>query len=262
MLAPHHSTRLLPPRLRCHHRPGPRAPASPRALASPPRASLSYTVATRIPLTPALSAVYDELLLRAASPPFDAQARQLRAAFELRAGSFPPEHPARSARDAASWEDALLAGGLALLLAPSFDDPSERSLVLVFSRAQQGVFVPVSRGKVSCLQDLWGGGEFLLLPRDDIGRALGEVQGVPFVGRIVAGSDGCAVLPGRVWLPEEALPFFPEIFHAARARSMEVDAVVDALLWMEHRLASMSRIKPQVAFRPEGLDRRAPGSRR
>jgi hypothetical protein len=43
---------------------------------------------------------------------------------------------------------------------------------------------------------------------------------------------------------------------------MEVDAVVDALLWMEHRLASMSRIKPQVAFRPEGLDRRAPGSRR
>jgi hypothetical protein len=77
------------------------------------------------------------------------------------------------------------------------------------------------------------------------------------VGRLVAGADGCAVLPGRVWLPEEALPLLPPIFRAARARGLGVDEVAEALLRMEHALATQSRIKPQVAFRPEGLDRRA-----
>jgi hypothetical protein len=65
------------------------------------------------------------------------------------------------------------------------------------------------------------------------------------------------VLPGRVWLPEEALPLLPPIFRAARARGLGVDEVAEALLRMEHALATRSRIKPQVAFRPEGLDRRA-----
>jgi hypothetical protein len=213
-------------------------------------------------VTPALSAVYDELLLRASSPPFDGDARRHREQFEARSGSLPPDHHARAQRDAASWEDALVAGGLALRIAATFDDPAERSLLHVFSRAHRGVFVPTRVGAAPCLRDLWGGGVFLLLPRDDVGRALGEVEGVPFVGRIVAGADGCAVLPGRVWLPEASLPLLPEIFREARARRLLTDAVAEGLLWMEHLMATLSRIKPQYAFRPEALDRRMPGARK
>lgn len=213
-------------------------------------------------MTPALTAVYDELLTRAAAAPFEALAQRQRADFEQRTGAVPPEHPARSARDAASWEDTLVAGGLARQIAATLDDPAERSLALVFARAQRGVFVPVRHGSAPCLRDLWGGGEFLLLARDDVGRALGEVEGVPMVGRIVAGADGCAVLPGRIWLPAEVLALLPEILRAARARSFDTDALAEALLWMEHLMATLSRIKPQYAFRAEGLDRRIPGTKR
>jgi len=213
-------------------------------------------------VTPALNAVYDELLIRAAADPFQAQAQRHRDGFDRRTGLIPPEHPARSARDAASWEDALVAGDLARQVASTLDDPAERSLAIIFARAQRGLFVPELRGQTPCLVDLWRGGEFLLLPRDDVGRAMTEVQGIPFVGRIVAGSDGCAVLPGRVWLPQDALPLLPDIIRAARARPMDTDAFCEAILWMEHTLATMSRVKPQYAFRAEGLDRRIPGSRK
>lgn len=229
---------------------------APSPLALPCRISLLLLV------IPALTAVYDELLLRASAPPFEPLAQQFRHAFEARTGLVPPEHPSRSDRDAAAWEDALIAGGLALQIAATFEDPSERSLLHVFSRAHRGIFLPILEGKMACLHDLWGGGCFLLLPRDDIGRAFREIQGTPFAGRLVAGADGCAVLPGRVWLPEAALPLLPEIFKAARTRAMETDALVEAVLWMEHLLATMSRIKPQYAFRAEGLDHRIPGARK
>lgn len=205
-------------------------------------------------MTPALNAVYEELLQRAASPPFDEAAHDLRRAFSRRTGALPPEHPGRSARDAASWEEVLVAHDLGRAIASTFDDPAERSLALVFSRAQRGVFQPVLHGRTPCVRELWAGGEFVLIGRDEIGRAMAEVQDSTFLGRIVAGSDGCAVLPGRIWLPEEALPFLPELVAEARARGMDIDTFSEALLRMEHSLTTMSRVKPRYAFRPEALN--------
>lgn len=237
--------------------PGPLIAASPTR----PIAGSAAPLHTCRAVTPALTAVYDELLLRAAEEPFAERARAHRTAFERRTGVIPPDHDARAARDAASWEDALVAGGLALDVAATLDDPSERALAAMFARAQRGLFLPSRLGSHAFLRDLWGGGEFLLLARDDIGRALNEVLDMPFVGRLVAGSDGCAVLPGRVWLPRDAAPCLPDVLRAARARALSTDDLADAILWMEHLLATLSRIKPRYAFRPESLDRRLPSVR-
>ncbi|RYE84102.1 MAG: hypothetical protein EOO75_18535, partial [Myxococcales bacterium] len=213
-------------------------------------------------MTPALTAVYDELLLRASSGSKSPEAGRLRAAFAERIGAVPPDHESRAARDAAAWEDALVQGGLARRVAATFDDPGERSLALVFALAQRGLFVPFQAGRRPCLRDLWRGGEFVLLARDDLARSFAEVDGVPFAGRIVAGADGCAVLPGRLWLPATSLPLLPPIVDEARRRGLDTDATIEAFCWMEHLMATMSRIKPQYAFRPDNLDRRVPSPRR
>lgn len=213
-------------------------------------------------MTPALTAVYDELLLRASSGDFEAEAGRLRAAFAERVGAVPPDHESRAARDDASWEDALVQGGLARRVAATLDDPGERSLALVFAVAQRGLFVPFRAGSRPCVRDLWRGGEFVLLARDDVARSIAEVDGVPFAGRIVAGADGCAVLPGRIWLPTASLPLLPPILEEARRRCLGTDDAIEAFCWMEHLMATMSRIKPQYAFRPDNLDRRVPSPRR
>ncbi len=213
-------------------------------------------------MTPALTAVYDELLLRASADPFAAEAEQLRAAFATRCGAVPDDHETRGVRDDAAWEDALVQGGLARRVADTLDDPSERSLAITFALAQRGLFVAFAVGSRVCVRDLWRGGEFLLLARDDLARSFAEVDGVPFAGRLIAGADGCAVLPGRLWLPTTSLPLLPAIVDEARRRSLDTDPAIEAICWMEHLMATMSRVKPQYAFRPENLDRRVPSPRR
>jgi hypothetical protein len=213
-------------------------------------------------VTPALTAVYDELVERASVDPFAGEASRWRADFTRRTGAFPAEHPGRQARDAASWEGALLAGGLGRRVAATLDDPSEQALALLLCRAQRGLFEPIIRGKFRCVRELLRGGEFLLLERDEVSRSIGEVEHNLFAGRIVAGADGCAVLPGRVWLPEEAGPLLPPLLEAARSRGLADDPFLDALLRMDHTLTTMSRVKPQYAFRVEALDERPAPSRR
>jgi hypothetical protein len=212
-------------------------------------------------VTPALTAVYDELVERASGSPFSGEAARWRTEFSRRTGEFPAEHPGRQARDAASWEGVLFAAGLGRRVAATLEDPSEQALGLLLCRAQRGLFEPLVRGKFRSVRDLLGGGEFLLLERDEVSRSIGEVEHNLFVGRIVAGADGCAVLPGRVWLPEEATPLLPPLLAAARERNLGSEVFLDALLRMDHALATMSRVKPQYAFRSEALDERPPPSR-
>ena len=59
-------------------------------------------------MTPALSAVYDELLARAAVEPFQARAERLRRAFFARTGEVGEDGPTFAARLAAAWEDVLV----------------------------------------------------------------------------------------------------------------------------------------------------------
>ena len=205
-------------------------------------------------MTPALSAVYEELIARAAAPPLSREAEALRAAFVKRTGAFPDDHPSRAARDAAAWEDVLVAGGLAHQIGDALEDPGERAMADVIGRGQRGVFRVVRAGQHRFVVDLWGDGAFLLLPRDEHARAEGGPGDAVLVARIVAGTDGCAVLPGIVWLPAEAAPLLDPLLAAARARSLTVDALADALLRMDHALATMSRVKVAYAFREAALD--------
>lgn len=205
-------------------------------------------------MTPALSAVYDELVARAAAAPFADESEARRSAFTKRTGAFPDDHGARAARDAAAWEEVLVGGGLAERIGDALDDPGERAMADVIARGQRGVFRLVRVGAHRVVEDLWGGGAFLLLPRDELARADGGTGEALLVGRVVAGTDGCAVLPGIVWLPAEATPLVAPIVAAARARALAVDALADSLLRMDHVLATMSRVKTAYAFREAALD--------
>ena len=124
----------------------------------------------------------------------------------------------------------------------------------ILGRAQRGVFRVAHEGAHRLVFDAWGGGAFLLLARDEIARADGSADASLFVGRVVAGTDGCAVLPGIVWLPAEATALLAPIFAAARARGLAIDAVADALLRMDHTRQTMSRVKVAYAFREAALD--------
>jgi len=63
-------------------------------------------------VTPALSAVYDELLARASEPPVEARARALREAFWRRTSILPPAGASEPEdRMLAAWDDALTSGG-------------------------------------------------------------------------------------------------------------------------------------------------------
>ena len=206
-------------------------------------------------MIPALSAVYDELVRRAAGPPNDAPSKKLRRQFSLRTGSFQDDHPSAAARLSAAWEDVLVRGRMAEQLREGFEDSSERALVDLVLRAQRGVYEVRTQPTV-LLGDLCRGGEFLLLKRDDVARSaptLMQDGASVFVGRIVGAGDGCSVLPGAVWLPGEAVPLLGPIMIEAKKRLMDVDDVADALLRMDYQYATLARIRAHGAFRPDAL---------
>ena len=220
-----------------------------------------YIAAT--PVTPALSAVYDELLTRASAPPLADRSEALRKAFVTRTqGSVASQSPEPEARVRASWDDALTTGGLAKAISESFDDPAERSLARALSRAHRSLFRIAYVDDCRIAEDLLSGASFLILPRDDIGRAAfaGEQTGEDplFDARIVAASDGCATLPGIIFHPTDATPHIYRIIDTARARGLSSGQVCDALLRMEHTFATLSRVKIAFAYRVQALDAKAP----
>jgi hypothetical protein len=214
-------------------------------------------------VTPALSAVYDELLTRAAAPPLSERADALRKSFFARTqGSVASQTPEPESRVRASWDDALTTGNLATTIEPSLDDPAERSLARAISRAHRSLFRLATDHGRRIAEDLLSGASFLILPRDDIGRAefAGEqIEEDPlFDARIVAASDGCATLPGIIFHPTDAMPHIHKIIDVARARGLSADQVCDALLRMEHTFSTLSRVKIAFAYKLEALDAKAP----
>jgi hypothetical protein len=206
-------------------------------------------------VTPGLSLVYDALLQLAAAGPLRARADRLRDRFRRRAGGFDPAHPKAEAREAAAWEGALVGGGLALELAPSLKRELERELAALIGRAQRGLFRLVVGPGAVYAEEQWRGGSFVLLAADGVaqGARAAPPSGASFVGHIAAAADGCVFLPGLVWLPEEATPLLGPLLDEARRLGAPFDDVADALLRMDHALATLARVRPHYAFRLAAL---------
>lgn len=208
-------------------------------------------------MTPVLQAVYDALLERASRPPFQARAQSLRAQFFERCGQYESDHPGSGPRDAAAWEDALVRGGLAREIAAELDDPAEREVAQALASAHRGVFVFDSVADRLVARDLWSGAALLVLPRDDIGRELSRIDGKaesPLCqARLLGSGEGCAVLPGTVFHPVDARPALEQVLAEARQRGLSTDRVLDAVLRMEHRWRSLSRVKVGYAYRSDAL---------
>jgi hypothetical protein len=208
-------------------------------------------------VTPALSAVYDELLARASAPENGGRALALREAFLRRTSSSTPGGPTEPEdRMRAAWDDALTTGGLAAELASGLEDRGERALARVLSRAHRSVFRMSLLGSHRIATDVLGGASFLVLPRDDIGRevlALGGEDAPLFEARIVAATDGCAMLPGIIFHPPDATPLIDEICNAAEKRGMSAGDLCDALLRMQHTFRNLSRVKIGYAYKVEAL---------
>jgi hypothetical protein len=207
-------------------------------------------------VTPALTAVYDEILARASAPPHAERAIALRDAFLRRTSSTSRAAAEPEDRFRAAWDDALTAGGLAADLAETFEDPSERALARVLSRAHRGVFRMSLLGGRRIAEDALSGASFLVLARDDIGRevlALGGEDSPLFEARIVAATDGCAMLPGIVFHPPDATPLIADLVRTGHERGMARDDLCDALLRMQHTFRNLSRVKIGYAYKAEAL---------
>jgi hypothetical protein len=204
-------------------------------------------------VTPSLRAVYDELLERAAQPPFAERARALRERFLSACGRLDPGHAEAGTREAAAWEDALVRGGLAYEIAAQLGDPSEKETARSFGRAQRGLFVFSELDDTLIAADLWSQAQFIVLAGDDIGRELaaaGRRAESPLCqARLLASPAGCAVLPGTVFHPLQAEQHVQAVLAAGRARRLPTDVILDALLRMEHTWHTLSRVKVAYAYR-------------
>ncbi len=181
----------------------------------------------------------------------------LREAFLRRCASSAPRGAVEpDDRLRAAWDDALTTGGLAAELAQGLADPSERALARVLSRAHRGVFTLSRVGVHRIARDAISGASFLVLERDDIGREVLALSGEDaplFEARIVAATDGCALLPGVIFHPPDATPLITDLIRVGLERGMSRDDLCDSLLRMQHTFRTLSRIKIGYAYKPEAL---------
>lgn len=177
------------------------------------------------------------------------QLEQLRAAFSERAGPF---SLADERRTRAFWDFALTDGGLAAQLGPAL--PGDlRPAAQVLVNAHRGVFqlVPDAAAQQVTFEDLWSGAMFRVAAFDEASAAgIFRHEGGLCDGRIVASAEAEAVLlPGAFFHPDDATPFALGVLAEARVRGLGIDEVADALLLMEHRLVTLSRVKASFAYR-------------
>jgi hypothetical protein len=196
----------------------------------------------------------DEMLSRAADEQRAERVLAMRAAYEARTGSFSPRDSFFEARSAAFWDDALTSGGFGRELHPDLSADAA-AMVEPFARAHRGLFRVEPEDDRFLLVDEWSGAEFVAEPfgaglRDALERVSGlvdgRVVGVPVTERIV-------LLPGAVFHAADAIDPMRALLPEARARKLDTQAVLDALLRMDHALRALSRVKPAFAYRKEAL---------
>ena len=149
-------------------------------------------------------------------------------------------------------------GRLALTIADGLDDASERELAESLLGAQRGVFCFERMDGALLAHDLWSGASFVMLDKDDVARELTAKPGhdAPLCeGRMLATLDGCATLPGTIFHPADARDAIDRTLAAAREQGMSTDDALDALLRMDHKFRTYTRVKVDFAYRPDALSR-------
>ncbi|MCW5789196.1 MAG: hypothetical protein KIT72_02135 [Polyangiaceae bacterium] len=199
--------------------------------------------------------MYDELTERATEPPWSTRCQQLRAELVARCGGFEPDHPAAAARDAASLEHALVAGGLARAIGAELHDPSERAEALAIAGAIPALLLMEDHAGLLVAHDVWSGAAWWIAPGDDVGRDLRpQLRDPPLVQcRLVVTDAGAALLPGVVFHAADAVETIQHTLARAAELQLSTAQVFEALLRMEHRFHSHTRIKVSYAYRAEVL---------
>jgi hypothetical protein len=195
-------------------------------------------------------AVYEAVLARAGSAVHAPRVRRLRDAFAQRTGAFSSEDPWFERRSRAFWDDALTRGGLGEALSPEIPEEM-RSTAASFSTSHRGLFdLDVSPEGVR-FRDEWSGAEFFVSVFDEATRAgIFRHQGGLADARLVADENGVVyMLPGAFFHPDDATPSIELVVDEAKRRGMSKDEALDALLLMEHRLVTLSRVKASYAYR-------------
>lgn len=214
---------------------------------------------------PATSAILGASAAQDASPPPDSPAAArhagklaaLRAAFEARTGAFTPDDAWFEARSRAFWDDAITRGRFGREVEAALD-VEVREWIPRLERAHRGLFVVDGRlQNARILRDLWSGASFRV---DDVDAGSSDalaVASAPFDARLVGSFAGgvlhVGMLPGAVFHSEEAIEPIAKVLETARARGLETDDALDALLRMERSLRALTRMKAAYAYRPEGL---------
>jgi hypothetical protein len=178
-----------------------------------------------------------------------------RTAFEARTGAFCPEDPWFEARSRAFIDDALTRKEVLSGLAPRLP-PEAQPWLEPFARAHRGLFtVEDEDGDVLLVRDLYSGVELYVTNLDESTEiALDAARGL-FDARLVGFADPpcVGVLPGPVFHAEESTPHITEVVMAAKAMGLPAAEALDALLRMEHKYRSLSRMKPAYAYKKEAL---------
>jgi len=200
----------------------------------------------------------DEMLTRAADEKRAERVLAMRASFEARTGSFSPRDSFFEPRSAAFWDDALTSGGFGREILPDLSAEAA-ALVEPFARAHRGLFRVEPEDDRFLLVDEWSGAEFVVEPfgaglRDALERVSGLVDGrVVGVPPAHLGAEKIVLLPGAVFHAADAIDPMRALLPEARARKLETQTVLDALLRMDHALRALSRVKPALAYRKEAL---------
>ena len=214
-------------------------------------------------MTPTLANAYEPCLAAAGAAPLADLVAPLRAAFVARVGAFVPTDPWFEERAAALWDRVLTDRGVLARLraADGGLGGTHDDALVALTRAQRGLFDVHAGGAHVDLVCRLTGAAFRLSAADAAGRALGSGRGVvddvapgTIDARVVPTREGVAILPGMLVHPAEATALLPPIVARARELGLPDDTLLDALLAMRHRHASLSRMKVKQIYRAELLE--------
>jgi hypothetical protein len=205
---------------------------------------------------PPISAIagYESIVTLGGAPSHAERVAEMRRRFEQRTGAFRHEDAWFEARSRAFWDDAVTRQGFAREVLEELEEGA-RAWVPAFARAHRGLFrvVDVPEVEAFVLRDVWSEAEFVVDAADDAtSEALDAAAGL-FDARIVGMPTTVAILPGALFHPPDASEAIEQVILAARARALVTDDVLDALLRMDRKLSSLSRMKPAYAYRAEAL---------
>lgn len=201
-------------------------------------------------MSPSPFAVYDAVVALAGHPTHEPLVHALQEIFFTRTGAFSSDDPWFERRTRAFWDDALTRGGLATRLAPELS-ADEARVARTFARAHRGLFSIEPEDERVRFHDLVSDAVFWVESFDFASKAgIFHHEGGLCDARLVASDEAVvAMLPGAFFHPDDATPSVRLVLEEAKARGMDTQTTLDALLTMELRLCTLSRVKASFAYR-------------